>query len=74
VKTEKFNNLLRAKNSPLVSSASDLRNARLDVVESPWHHKCSFRGQEDVIMGYLLAWLLGVPASILILIFLIRGL
>jgi hypothetical protein len=63
----------REKNSPVVSSAYP-RSARRDVVEGSWHHECCFHRQEDVIMGYLLAWLLGVPASILILIFLIRGL
>ena len=51
----------------------DPGNAGLSV-KGPWHHKCCLVYQEDVIMGYLLAWLLGVPASILILIFLIRAL
>jgi hypothetical protein len=35
--------------------------------------KINFKKRIDGAMGYILAWLLGIPASILFVIFLLRG-
>lgn len=45
----------------------------IDIRETTANPRRSLRQNEEGAIGYILAWFLGVPASVLFVIFLLRG-
>jgi hypothetical protein len=65
---------------PWNQNPRNLRNPRnLWNPSDPWHFPCSQHAaggtmyRERGAIGYILLWLMGVPAGVLFLIFLLRG-